>query len=77
MCFGREPLRLTEEEVICIGTPAPNLENLDQVIELAVYVADDGYRGAHVHDVALAHKQLFGLCAYCLDHRLGEELLFI
>ena len=28
-------------------------------------------------DVALAHQQLLGLCAYCFDDRLGQEFLFV
>jgi hypothetical protein len=40
-----------------------------------VDVADDGDGRADVHHVALLHEQLLGLCAYCLDDRLGQQLL--
>ena len=40
-----------------------------------MYVAHDSDGRANVHHIALLHKQLFGLGAYCLDHRLGQQLL--
>lgn len=73
----REGAQRAEEEVICIRAPAANFEYLNQVVELSVDVADDGDGGAHVHHIALAHQQLLGLGAYCLDHRLGQEFLLV
>lgn len=76
-CVGCELVQHTQKEIICIRTPSSNFEDLYQVVELAVYVADNSNRGAHVYDIALTHEQLLRLGAYCLDHRLGEKLLFI
>lgn len=67
----------TEEQVICIGTVAANLENLNQVEELAVDVADDGDGGLDVHDVALAHEQLLGFGADGFDDGLGEQFFLV
>lgn len=30
-----------------------------------------------MHDVALLHEELFGLGAYCLNNRLGQEVLLV
>lgn len=69
--------RHTEEEVVRVGTWPTDLEYLEEVKELAVDVADDGYWSLDVHDVALLHEHLFCLCAYCLDDRFGKQLLLV
>lgn len=40
-------------------------------------VADDRDGRLHLHDIALLHQQLLRLGAYCLDDRVGEELLVV
>lgn len=67
----------TEKKVVCVWAPAADLENLNQVKELAVNVTDDGDGSADVDDIALAHQQLLGLGAYCLNDGLGQELFFV
>jgi hypothetical protein len=42
-----------------------------------VDVADDSYRSLDVHNIALLHKHLFRLCAYCFYDRLGEQFLVV
>jgi len=42
-----------------------------------VDVADDGDGRPNVDHIALFHKQLLGLCAYSLDDRFGQQLLFV
>ncbi len=69
--------RLTKEKVVSIGTPASDLEYLDQVVELAVDVADNGHRGPDVNDIAFSHQELLRLGADRLDDRLGEKLLLV
>lgn len=68
---------VAEEEVVRVWTWPTDLEYLEEVKELAVDVADDGYWSLDVHDVALLHEHLFCLCAYCLDDRFGKQLLLV
>lgn len=67
----------TQKEVICVGAPATNLEYLNEVEELAVYIPDDGYGGADVDNVAFAHEQLFRLGAYCFDDGFCKQFLLV
>ena len=67
--------RRTQEQIVGVRAGPANLENLHHVEELAVDVAHDGDGRADVHHVALLHEQLLRLCAYRLDHRLGQQLL--
>lgn len=46
----------TKEEIVRIWNMAAYPENLNEVVELAVDVADDGDGGADVDDIALAHE---------------------
>jgi hypothetical protein len=71
--MGRLPL--TQKEVIGVRTRPADLEYLHHVEELPVYVPDDRHRRPDMHHIALLHEQLLRFRAYCLDHRLGEELL--
>jgi len=67
--------RRTEEEVVGVRTRPANLEYLHHIEELAVDVTHDSNGRSDVHHIALFHEQLLGFGAYCLDHRLGEQLL--
>lgn len=67
----------TEEKVVGVWTRAADFEDLKQVEELAVDVANNGYGSLDVDDIALLHEHLLGLCAYGLDDRLGEQLLLV
>jgi len=67
----------TEKEVVRIRAEATDLEDLDQVEELAVNVSDDRDRGGDVYHIALLHEKLFCLCAYCLYYRVCQQLLLI
>lgn len=69
--------RHTEEQVVGVWTRAADFEDLEQVEELAVDVANDGYGSLDVDDIALLHEHLLGLCAYGLDDRLGKQLLLV
>ena len=68
---------VAEEQVVCIGTPAADLENLDQIEELPMNVADDGDGRADMDDVALAHQQFLSLGTYRLDDGLGQQLFLV
>lgn len=74
---GRVPHRrlLTQEEVVGVRARPTNLEYLHHIKELAVDVADNRHGRSDVHHIALLHEQLLGLCTYCLDDGLGEQLL--
>jgi hypothetical protein len=65
----------TQKQIVGVWTASANLEDLHHVEKLAVDVTHDGDGRPDVHHVALLHEQLLGLCAYCLDHRLGQQLL--
>ena len=69
-----EPLgwRRTKEEIIGVGAEASNLEDLDHIEELAMYVAYDCNGSGDVNNVAFLHQKLFGLGAYCFDDRFGK-----
>ena len=62
----------TKKEVVRVRTEAANLEYLNQVEKLPVYVADDSDGRVDMHHVALLHQKLLGLGAYCLDHRIRQ-----
>lgn len=47
---------VTQEEVVGVGAPAADLEDFDQVVELAVDVAHHRHGRLDVHHVALAHQ---------------------
>lgn len=68
---------VAEEQVVGVWTRAADFEDLEQVEELAVDVANDGYGSLDVDDIALLHEHLLGLCAYGLDDRLGKQLLLV
>lgn len=74
---GARVTLLTKKQITRVRTPSTNLEDLNHVKELAVDVADDGDGCLHLHDIALFHQQLFRLGAYCLDDRVGEQLLVV
>lgn len=38
-------------------------------------VTDDSDGRSNVYHITLLHEQLLGLCAYCLDDRLGQQFL--
>lgn len=65
----------TQEEVVRVWAWSSDLEDFHHVEELAMDIADDCHRRSNVHNIALLHEELFRLCAYCLDHRLGQQLL--
>lgn len=67
----------TEKEVVGVGTWSADLEDLEQVEELAVDVADDSHGRLDMDNIALFHEQLFCLCANRLNHRLCKQLLLI
>lgn len=73
-CGGRQH---TEEQIVCVRTRAPDFEYLDHVEELAMDITHDRDRRPDVHDVTLFHEQFLRLGAYCLDDRLGQQLLLI
>lgn len=64
----------TQKEIVCVRTRSSDLEDLHHVEELAMDVADDRHGRSNMHDIALLHKQLLRLGAYCLDDRLSQEL---
>ena len=55
----------------------PIFENLDQIEELPMNVADDGDGRADMDDVALAHQQFLSLGTYRLDDGLGQQLFLV
>jgi hypothetical protein len=65
----------TQEQIIGVWTRPADLEYLHHVEELAVNVAHNGHGRSDVHHIALFHKKLFRLCAYCLNDRLCQQLL--
>lgn len=69
--------RLTKKEVIRIWTPSSDLEDLDEIEELAMYIPNHCYRCLHMYHITLLHQQLFGLRTYCFDDGFGEEILFV
>jgi len=71
MWRASHPVR-TQKEIICVGTWPGNLEYLHHVEELAVDVANNSDGCSYVYHITLLHEQLLCLCAYRLDHRLGE-----
>lgn len=42
-----------------------------------MYISNNCDWRLNMNDIALLHEKLLGFGAYCLDHRLGEELLFV
>lgn len=73
MC-GAKPshtcVSLTKKKIVCVRTETADLEYLDHIKELPVYVANDCNRRANVYDVALLHQELFRFGAYCFDDGL-------
>ena len=67
----------TEKEVVRVWTWSTDVEDLEEVEELTVYITDDSYGSLDVDDIALFHEHLFCLCAYGLYDRLGEQLLVV
>lgn len=67
----------TEKEVIRIWTESPDLEDLNQVVKLAVNVADNGDGGSNVYDITLFHQQLLRLGAYRLNNRICQQFTFV
>jgi hypothetical protein len=67
----------TQKEIICIRAKATYSENLYEIEKLTVDIPNDCDGCCNMDDVALFHKQLFGLCAYCFNHRVGEQLLLV
>ena len=47
---------LTQEKVIRIRAPSSYLEDLNQIVELAMYIPNDCDRRLHVHNIALLHQ---------------------
>lgn len=79
-CFDAEEAAVDvvpEEEIVGVGTVAANLEDLNHVEELSVYVSHYRHRREDVHDIALLHQQLFRFGAYCFNDRVGEEFLAV
>jgi len=68
---------LTKKEVIRIWTPSSDLEDLDQVEELAMYIPNYRNRCLHMYHITLLHQQLFRLGTYCFDEGFGEEVLLV
>ena len=68
---------LTKEEIVGVGTVAANLEDLNHVEELSVYVSHYCHRRQDVHDIALLHQQLFRFGAYRFDDRVGEQFFAV
>lgn len=68
---------LTEEEIVRIRTITTDLKDLNQVEELAMNVANHSNGSLDVYHIALLHKKLLRLGAYCFDDRVCEELLFV
>ena len=52
---------VTHEQVVRVGRLATDLEELEQVVELAVDVTADGHRGAHLLHVRLVDEDFFRL----------------
>jgi hypothetical protein len=73
----KNKLYRTQKEVIRVRRIPSDLEDLDQIIELAVYVTYDRDRSSNMHDITLHHKELLCFGTYCFDDRVGEELFAI
>lgn len=56
----------TQEQIVCVGAGSANLENFNQIVELAVDIAHHSDGSSNVDDIAFAHQKLFGFGAYRL-----------
>lgn len=65
-------VKLTKEQVIGIRTKPSNLEYLQHIEELPMYVANHRHRRRDVYDITLLHQQLFRFGTYRLDQWLGQ-----
>lgn len=52
---------VAQEEVSRLGRVAPDLEELHEIVVLAVHVTADGYGGVHLQEVGLGTQQLCAL----------------
>lgn len=66
---------LTEEKIIGMRGRAADAENLNQVVKLAMDVADHSDWRADVDDVALPHENLLCFFAYFSQQSLSQQLL--
>ena len=69
--------RLTQEKIIGVRTEASNLEYLNHIKELAVYVSNHCDRGGDMYNIALLHEKLFCFGAYCLYDRVRQQLFLV
>lgn len=68
---------VAQEEIVCVGAGAANLEYLEHVEELAVDVANHSDGRQDMHHVGLVHELFLELVAHRLDDRFGEEFLLV
>jgi len=68
---------LTQEQIIRIRAPSSNLEYLNQIVELPMYIPHNCNRCLYMYNIALLHQELLCFGAYCFDDGLGEEVLLI
>mmetsp|Transcript_3559 Transcript_3559/g.6806 ORF Transcript_3559/g.6806 Transcript_3559/m.6806 type:complete len:278 (+) Transcript_3559:505-1338(+) len=66
--------KVAHEDVVDRRDLPADVEELEQVVELAVDVADDGGGDGHVVDVLLLHQNLLGLLAQRLHLILRDDL---
>lgn len=69
--------RLTKKKIIRVRTKATNLEYLNHIKELPVYISHNSDWGCDVYNIALLHQELFCFGAYCFYDRVREQFLLI
>ena len=70
---------ITHKEVICVGTLAPNLKQLNQIVELSMNITAHSDRTAHKLNIRLRYQNFFSLNhtnhyllrAFCLLCHIG------
>ena len=67
----------TKEKIVGVRAETTDLEDLDHIKELAMYIPHHSDRGRDMDDIALLHQELLCFGAYCLYDGVCEQLLSV
>lgn len=69
--------KLTQEKVIGVWTKPANLENLNHIEELPMYISNHSDRRCDMYNIALLHQQFLCFGTYCLYDRVGKQFFLV
>ena len=79
-CFDREETTVdvvAKKQVVGVWTEASDLEYLNHIEKLPVYISNYGNRGSDVDDIAFFHQKLFGFCTDGFNDGVCQEFLVV